>query len=281
MLVRGIKLFLAGYVLSFFRSLLPFLILGPVDEWSHVDAFFIVDIFQLAGLSFMLLAFLKKLQVPSIVILLISIQMVALNQFIMLPEAIAWDSEILTGIVNLFVPVGEWSCFPFLTWFSFPALGYVFGDMVLIRCRNKNRLYGIMLPVGLAGVIYVYYQFYILYPEYTTYYYGNNFYYMGVINVLLTALFIAFAISFWHFAGRILLPAVKTFLSFLSRNLTTLYVISWVIISILIHIQAMYNLEFGTLATVALFVIVLALCAVLTKLYIIIKHHKTTVQKMQ
>lgn len=266
LLARGIKLFVGAYFLNFFRSILPLWIFGPIDEWTSIEAFFVVDIFQFAGLAFIFFALLKKIKVPSFGILLISLVMAYINQFIMLPESVAWNSQLLTGIVNLFTPVTEWSCFPFLTWFFFPAFGYAFGSEILIKCDNKNRLYGVLLPIGLAGVVYVYYQFYKLYPNYTSYYYGNNFYYMGIKNILLNALFICFALAFWYFVGKILPQSIDHFLSYLSKNLTLFYIVSWIVISILIHLQALFAWNFGLLATIILIVAVIVVCIIMVQL---------------
>lgn len=267
MFKRGIRLFVLGYAINLFRSILPLLILGPVDEWASVEAFFIVDILPFAGLSFMLIALLKKLKLPNIAVLIISMVMVVIDQFIMLPDTITWNSEVLTGIVNLFCPVTQWSCFPFLTWFFFPAFGLVCGEL-LTHCSDKKKLYCILMPIGLLGVGYVYYQFHCLYPDYTSYYWGNNFYYMGLKNVLLTALFVLFALSFWFFSGKALPNIIKTFLNFLSKNLNTFYIISWIIISVLMHNQAICGWKLNAVETVGMFVLVTAVCALTTKIWL-------------
>ena len=270
LLKRGVRLFLMGYALSFYRSILPLLIGGAMDEWASVEAFFVVDILQFAGLSFMFFSLLKKLRLPSPAIPVLSVVMVLLDQRLMLPASVPWDSEWLTGLVNLFCPVTDWSCFPFLTWFFFPAFGLVFGD-VLTHCVNKKKLYAVLLPAGLLGVLYVYYRFYCLYPDYTSYYYGHNFYYMGLKNVLLTALFICFALAFWFFAGKILPAALKRFLIFLSRNLNPFYISTWLVISLLIHWEAIYERTLGTAACIGLMVLLTAVCAGMTKAWIAIK----------
>lgn len=192
---------------------------------ATVAAFFVVDILQFAGLSLMLLSLFKKLRLNAVLILLISIFMVGVGQLLMsFPKPLV-ENETAAYFLNLFIPVTEWSCFPLLTWFFFPALGLNLG-VLLSHCTDRDKLYGIVLPVGLAGVLYVYYQFYILYPDYAAYYFGNNFYYMGIKNVLLNTLFICFALSLWHFAEKILPETAKRYLVFLSVNLNLYYIIS-------------------------------------------------------
>lgn len=266
MFVRGLKMLIIAYALSFFRSILPLMLLGNIDEWTSIDAFFVIDIMQFAGLAFIFTALLKKLKIGSIGMFLISIGMVIANQFIMLPE-VAWDNAVLTGVVNLFTPTTDWSCFPFLTWYFFVAFGYVFGDKILKHCDDKDKLYGILLPVSLVGVLFVYWQFYKLYPNYTSYYYGNNFYFMGLENVLLTSLFICFALSFWHFVGKMLPKKAESFLTYLSKNLNTFYIMSWIAISVLIHLQALYGWSYNTLDSIILMIAITLTCLVNTSTY--------------
>jgi len=261
--MRGVKLFFAGYALSVMRSLLPLWLFGNIDEWTTVAAFFVVDIFQFAGLSLMLLSLFKKLRLNVVLILFISIFMVAIGQLFMSFSKPIVENETAAYFLNLFFPVTEWSCFPFLTWFFFPAFGLNLGAM-LSHCTDKDKLYGIMLPVGFAAVLYVYYQFYMLYPDYTAYYYGNNFYYMGIKNVLLTACFVCFSLSFWHFAEKILPETAKRYFVFLSVNLTLYYVVSWVIISALIHVKALVQWNQGQLTVVLLIAVLIAVCAQVT-----------------
>lgn len=267
---RGVKLFLAGYALSTFRSLLPLFLLGNIDEWTSLPAFFVVDIMQFAGLTFLFLSLLKKLKASASTILLVSLVMVGLDQILMFSLPPIVTNEVAGYFINLFVPVSEWSCFPFFTWFFFPAFGLFFGHWLSL-CSNKDKLYKILLPVGLAGVLYVYSQFYLLYPDYPSYYWGNNFYYMGIKNVLLTSLFICFALSFWFFIGKFLPNALRRFLTYLSANLNLFYWISWIIISALIHAKAITGWNPDTPTIVVLMVVILLLCAAATKVCLIVR----------
>jgi len=267
---RGIMLLIGGFILSTFRSLLPMLLFGEIDEWCTLGAFFVVDILQFAGLSLLLFALFKKLNLPSWAVLIISLVMVGIGQIVMrLPEPLV-QNEWAGYFVNLFFPITEWSCFPLFTWFFFPAFGLCFGE-ILIRCQNKNLLYGILLPISLCGVLFVYLQFHFLYPDYTSYYWGNNFYYMGIKNVLLTALFITFSLSFWHFTNKILPNFIRTFLKFLSSNLNLFYVLTWVFISVLIHLFAYWGYSLNSLAAIGVMVLLIALCALTTKGILILK----------
>jgi len=268
MLIRGIKLFIGGYLLSAFRTVIPRIILGNIDEWTDMTAFFAVDIFQIAGLTFMFLALLKAIKIPSWGIFGISIVMVGIDQ-IFFKNPLNIKNMYLCGLVDLFIPVTQWSCFPFLTWFFFPAFGLFFGEF-LIRCTDKKKLYAVLLPISTCAVAYVYYSFYKLYPDYPTYYYGGNFYYMGIINVLINALFITFGLSFWFLTQNFWPKFIKQYLTFLGRNLTVFYVFTWMFVAPMIHINAKLGITFGTLTSFLMMIVYLAVCALCTKAYLII-----------
>jgi len=267
LLKRGIILFISGYILSFFRSLLPYLIFGEINEWTTISHFFVVDIFQFAGLSFMFLALLKKLKISAFLALIIAILFSFLSENIMVIEGVQKglkvDNEWACYFINLFYHQNDLSCFPFLTWFYFPAFGYAFGE-VLIRLNNKDKFYGITLVISIIAILLVYLKFHFLFPNYTDYYYGKNFYYMGIREIILTSFFIMFSLSFSYYIGKALPEFIKKYLKFLSKNLTIFYVISWIIIAYSMHIFSLLSFVPEFYMTLIIFFVVLFLCNILT-----------------
>lgn len=120
----------------------------------------------------------------------------------------------------------------------------MFGES-LVRCKDKNKFYLILLILGLIGAVILYINLGLHAPNYTSYYYGNNFYRMGVLNTLLTLLIICLILSFWYFVGKILPSILKKGLSYLSKNIALIYVLSWVVIATIFHFQAYYKIEFS------------------------------------
>lgn len=266
LLKRGLLVFLVGYALSLYRALIPYLIFGEINWLATVESFFVVDIFQLAGLSLMLLSLLKKIKIPTWGVLLLSAVMVLAGQYFIANMPIT-DNKYLIPLLDLFIPVSDRSCFPFLTWFFFVPFGMAFGE-ALIRCNNKNKLYGILLPISLAGVAFVYYQFHNTFPEYAeNYYYGGNFYYMGLVNVLLTLCFITCMLSLLHFASKVLPKFVTKFIEYIGRNITIYYVFTWIFIGAIIHIVTLCNITFSRIVAIVLMVVLIALCVLCTKLF--------------
>ncbi len=263
LLIRGIKLFILGYIISFVRTLLPRFILGNIDEWTSIESFFVVDIMQFAGLSFIVLSLFKKLRLPCYISLIISLVLVFICQFII---DSGYPSEIITipsYFLNLLVPITYWSCFPFMIWFFFPCFGLCLGEL-LIRCKDKDKLYTIYLIIGLVGVIITYGSFIYLYPYYTSYYYGDNFYYMGVFNILMNGLIIMFVLSIWYLISKIIPNVLKKYLVFLSKNLTVYYALSWVYVGLLIHLVSYYAISITLIQNIILMILGIVLCSLLT-----------------
>lgn len=267
---RGIILFLSGYGLNMVRSLLPYLIVPNIDYFATFEALFIIDILPFAGLAFMLIALLKKIKLPTWGILVVALVFGLIDEIIFTNIETITDNTYLACFLNLFVPVDDYSCFPFLTWFFFPAFGLHLGD-ILSRTKDKKKLYTILGLIGLFAFIYVYGSFIYLYPYYASYYAGGNFYYMGVINLIVNGLLICFGLAFWYFISELLPKCIDKYLSFLSKNLNVFYWLSWILIGSLIHIFAYYNIILEPIITIILMVVIQALTSLLTQVYINLK----------
>jgi len=261
-LKRGLIFFIGSYLLNFTRSF-PYWIIGELDYFACIQGFFVVDIFQFVGLTFLLFALFKALKFPSWAILIISVAFLITGQILMaIPNALDIPQN-ARYVLNLFLPIDdEWCCFNLLTWFIYPCFGLVFGEL-LIRCKNKNKFYLILLILGSLGVIALYLNIGLRFPNYTSYYFGNNFYRMGCLNTLITILFFCFAISSWYFIAKILPNFISKFLSFLSKNLTFIYVFSWLEIVTIYHLASYYSVEFQVIATIGIMVGVLVTCMLL------------------
>ncbi len=268
---RGIILFISGYLLNIVRSFIPYLLMPNEDYFSTLSSLFLIDILPFAGLSFMLIALFKKLHIPSYLILVISLVFALIDELLFPISTTITDNNVLIYFLNLFIPIDEYSCFPFLTWFFFPAFGMLLGE-ILIRTSNKKKLYNIFLIIGSIAVVYVYGSFIYLYPDYTSYYAGENFYYMGVFNLIVNGLLICFGLSIWYYLSKIIPSFIDKYLLFLSKNLNIFYWLSWVVIGTIIHIQAHFGFVIPSYIVIILIFVVQAVTSLLTKVYIDIKN---------
>ncbi|MBR3772113.1 MAG: DUF1624 domain-containing protein [Clostridium sp.] len=141
--IRGAKLFMGGYILSFIRDWIPYLFLYHMngnDKEYLVDGSYElwgVDILQFAGLTMLFFAVVKKLRVSNRGLFVIWSIFSALH---MVLRGITFDSHLENAFFGLFWGTDSYSWFPFLNWITFPLVGYVFGQY-LICCVNKNLFY--------------------------------------------------------------------------------------------------------------------------------------------
>jgi len=259
---RGLILFIGGYALNFARSF-PYWLMNNQDFFASVPGFFVDDIFQLAGLTFLLFALLKAIKVPYWGMFLISIGFLITGQVLMSIPNLLDLPEKATYFLNILLPLNnEYCCFNLLTWFIYPCFGLMFGE-VLVHCKNKNKFYLILLIIGALGAIALYLNLGLRFPNYTDYYTGKNFYRMGIFNTLLTLLLACFLLALWHFIGKILPDIFQRPLRFLSKNITVFFVFTWFEISAIIHIQAEFSINFPVVALFGLMIFVIISCTLL------------------
>ena len=147
---RGVHLLLTGLLLFFCRDVIPgmacYWITGDESALMHQILGIGVDILQLAGLSFLVMALLRKLRLGYGAIFGISVLM----------SAAAWPLEsVQTGcylfdqFLGYFWGTETESYFPLFNWFIFVAAGALFGKMYR-HLQDKRALHRICLPIGLA-----------------------------------------------------------------------------------------------------------------------------------
>lgn len=276
-LKRGIILFLGAYALNFARSF-PYWFMENGDFFASVPGFFVDDILQLAGLTFLLFALFKALKIPYWGMFLISVGFLIIGQILMSIPNLLNYSEPATYFLNILLPLNnEYCCFNLLTWFIYPCFGLVFGE-ALIHCKNKDKFYLILLVIGLLGAVALYLNIGLRFPNYTEYYYGGNFYRMGILNTFITILFDLLLISLWYFIGKILPNILQRPLRFLSKNITLFFVLTWFEISAIIHIQAAFNVDFPVIALIGIVIGVIVTCVLLIYPYGMVK--KIILQKI-
>ena len=232
--VRGLRILLLGYVLAFFRDFLSMYVLylrsGSAAELTEgVNEFLGVDILPFAGLTFLFFAGAAKLRFQNIHYIAAALIGGAANLLLM---GTSFSSPLLNHFGGLIWGTTEYSWFPFLTWITYPILGYLFGQL-LIRCRDKTRLYKICLWVSLPAVLAggLLYRHYGLYFGWEDYHHTGAYWHHNLLGNLLFASFVVAWTSLAYFAAAKLPEVVVKTLSRWSRNITVMYVIHWMIVS--------------------------------------------------
>lgn len=231
---RGIKLWVVAMVLNVCRDAIPYLIAclisGNAPVWEEMRLnLFNIDILHFAGLAFMLTALFKKLKVSVLALVPIAIIMQAVGNELSLAFKPSGTAEIFLSY--FFNTDGDLSCFPLLTWYAMLAFGILAGTIILTYRDNLDTIYKIGLWGGLSLLIgyVVGFHYYDLDIRYLHALYENAFYRQTFFHFLYNALIIIIEISLLHMITRRMKSNIA-FFEFCGKNLTTIYVVQWMII---------------------------------------------------
>ena len=231
---RGARLFLLAYLLNFVRAGLPIGIgyaLGLADTVADnlVMALLIVDILQFAGLALIFIGLCLRLKMKGWMMLAIAVICSIAGT---LSQGFNSGNDALNALVGLFIGAGPsdmencYSCFPFAHWIIYPVFGLLAGRY-LKNCTEKERLYRHVLAVTLP--ITIFYCWLAAKRGFTPLsgglYYWHNLT-DGFFFICLDLMLIAIA---WQLC-KILPQWIAKPLEGLSKNITAVYFISWVII---------------------------------------------------
>lgn len=144
--LRGLRLFLCGYALNLLRFVLP------AEFFCHlltacspdISRFWVVDIFQVAGLSMMVLALCKKVPLLG-------------RWLIASVPVILFISPYLWGITQWHLTEPLWGIdthtvyFPFFPWVIYPIIGMSLSDTLI--CLNAPRTRYLFSVLGCALIL--------------------------------------------------------------------------------------------------------------------------------
>ena len=234
LLVRGIKIYLMGYVLNFFRGGI-YAIAASIFDSSYRDmisyTLLLQDILQFAGLAMMLTALFKKLKLDCRIILAISIVMSVFSQVVAMKYQ---GNTFMNVLIGTFVPTKEdYSTFVLCGWYFFVAAGICFGE-ILQRTKNLRRFYGWTL--GVSSIIMIAYialtvKFgcFFLCP-------GGVYYYTGILESigLLSVDFVLMSLMYFALSGlsedKITGSKPLQICWKMSKNINQIYFAQWCII---------------------------------------------------
>lgn len=269
---RGVQVFFVGFLLSVCRGYIPYLFLAAKgvpfvaiemypETFLRARAPLDLDILHFAGLAFMAIALFVRLKISPVSVFLCSIVFSAVGELL---YGVHPGGLLGNCICDLFWYGTAESYFPFLNWFIFPAFGYLFGKSLKF-CSDKDGLYRVITPIGLAGVLTVYAliaRFGINYYPYGTYYC------MGVRADVMALFFVVFTCGVSYFIGKRIRPGFwQRLIARYSRNLTSIYCISYVIIGILVAASVVSRFEFEPWLVVALIPVVMCASDALAAFY--------------
>lgn len=239
---RGIQLCVLSYVLNICRFLVPFLtgylITGESGKYIAPLLYLVMenDILLFAGAAMLTIALFQRLGLTDEAILGIALALSALGNVLVGVDAGYPLFNILLGyLIGTEDAAGlVHSYFPLLNWLIVPVSGYVFGKR-LLHVKNKPLFYGIFSTAGLA-VTAVYFYVGITH-ELGMFGEGQNCYYhITTPDVLASICAAVAALGVWYVLARFLPGPVLSVMAAVSRNITKIYCIHWVILSFTVNV---------------------------------------------
>jgi hypothetical protein len=224
--LRGVKIFIIGLLLNIalnFNLLLKI----KYSEWNlnPLEYIFGVDIFFLAGLSLMFMAFLKMIRkgqewVAIILVFLIIGLTGFMNEVLMSTDS----NYIFPFIAGKY----SWSYFPLFPWLAYPLIGFVFyyfEEKIMTFHTNQKIASGIIVA-GIAVLVIYFFKFGVSIKINLLQYYHHTFWFLlwAIGVVILWATLLRFLLS--KFPNTY----IGDFLKWLGKNITFFYVIQWLII---------------------------------------------------
>ncbi len=230
---RGIKLLILGLILNLLRFTLPLLIaladnnsLNVTEGETPLELLFYVDIFQLAGLSLIFCAFLKKIAEKKFVVPFLILTILLVSPFL-------WGKFFSNPFSALFWGDAKNVSFPFFPWVIYPLLGmylsrYLIGAKTLKRNLKKMGRYGFILGfLGLSMVILSILGLFMF-----DFFSPNGDYERsgaGIHLLIIGFVFLWFNACYWiEQKFGVENPIIKV-LIYWSRNVTAIYFIQWVL----------------------------------------------------
>ena len=225
---RGIFLYIAAFLLNFFRygiyALIDGLIEGQFQE-ETVYAIVVQDIFHFAGLALIFTGAMRSLKLKEWHLALMGVIFSVIGGFV----AFLYNGHpVLNYVIGHFIVTTEKdSTFAFLNWYIFVAFGLLFGKL-LRDVKDKDKLYRIVLLVS-APIMIVYIALTCVFG--TFFLTKNGWYYaiglpdaIGLLSIDMTLL-----ASFYYLCKKVPEHKLAVFIE-MSRNVTPIYVAQWCVI---------------------------------------------------
>ena len=225
---RGVRLYILGFVLNFFRYGIYALADGFLEgefPAETVYALIVQDILHFAGLALMATGLFRRLRLKEGQILLIGVLLSALGG----PLAFVYQSSPVADyfLGHFVVTTEQSSCFAFFNWYVFVAAGLLFGA-ALRRTEDMDRFYGRLLRAACPVMVLYLALTAVFGPCFLT---KNGWYYAvslpeaaGLLSIDLTLLG-----AFRLLLKRVDVSRLTVFIE-MSRNVNRIYCIHWCIL---------------------------------------------------
>jgi len=226
MTIRGLKLISIGVLLNIalnFHLIIRILNneFPTLNIWEYV---FGVDILFLAGLSTLVLAFIKFSPHPKIIAFISFLFFILILNFN--ENMFAYNGE-YKYLLAFFLAVSDWSYFPFIPWFIYPLLGFIIGqNKKLLKYFKPTLTWRIILILSFI-------VFFTLTMDYSfgiandlPVYYNHGIKFFGYNLLFLSGWWLIIK-QFNYYQGT---NKILVYLRWVGKNVTLFYIVQWIII---------------------------------------------------
>jgi hypothetical protein len=222
---RGIKVFVVGFLLNIGLNLHLLLKIKFAGwQFNPLEYIFGVDILYFAGLSIILIAFLKTLKKGQAWIA------VTLGFLVIISTGFMNEKLMISGR-NYFLPFiagnYSWSYFPLFPWLAYPLAGFAFFNFEkkIILFMQQKIVSGIILSGILATVLYFSKTGFETTINLGLYYHHTFWFSLWAFGIVILWT------VFWRFILKIFpVTYAWKFFMWLGKNITLFYIIQWLII---------------------------------------------------
>jgi uncharacterized membrane protein len=262
-LIRGFKIFLAGYLLNILRGVIPFALSNylqmavveklPLEKLNAHTIFTIVDILQFAGIACMIMALIQEFKINRYIILFVAFLISMLSPFLW---GLSVNVPFVDQVLELFwgdQPI-EFSfienkiAFPVFPWLSFPLLGMFLGDSM----KNSKDQGMTFKYFGITGTLVLLFGVVISYSNID--YHFNDYYHSRQGGMLSMSGFVIL----WMYIVNIVIDmfAMNRLFELLfkwSKGVTNIYFAQWIFI---IWSIGLFGINESSYATVVLLILI-------------------------
>ena len=252
--VRGLKIFILGYLLNVCRFVIPYSIGYAItgEYATYIEPLIYKalgnDILVFGGVAMMAMAFFIKLKLSNVVMLIIATIMCAFGTLLNGVDIGSPMGNIFLGyLIGTEDAAGMvLSDFPLLNWMMFPVCGYVFGS-VLKKVKDKKLFYlTFSVPAIIIAIMYFTYGIYFekgMFGE------GQNCYYHMIFSDVLASLLLTIGlVGVYYGLLKVIPKRIESIAVSISGNITSVYCIHWVLVSFVVNVW-MYIVRGTTLLT--------------------------------
>jgi uncharacterized membrane protein len=251
---RGVQLFLLAFLLNLLRGTIPTLAglamhqytLEDLKPYSPLYVTLEIDILHFAGLALIILAIIRRISAKWFFGLGAAVAVLLLCPLMYGRTA---ASPVLSYLTNFIWRTKEYGHFPIFPWLAYPLFGMVFGHF-LKNAKNRQVFFIRSAAIGSLVCLVAGYLAYN-YSDFSMQAWRSGDYNEGDVHpwwvVLMTGVLLV-SLSFYQLlATRVPRNKVFDWLCFLSKEVTLMYCVQWIVIGWIVIFITSY---FGIVATV-------------------------------